>query len=158
MVNIFYKLRALPRAKNLPRLMLIFSWPREKPMHWGNATKKPLHYYRFLDDIWGVWTHSEEEFTVFLHTLNHHNSSIQLKATLDSNSVNFLDTTTVKGPKFSLNNQLDIKLYFKETDTHAFLHKDSYHPQHQTTIAPSNFMHRMEPRSSSSPTGPQRPT
>lgn len=92
--------------------------------------KKPLHYYRYLDDIWGVWTHSEEEFSVFLHTLNTHNSSIKLKATTDKDKVNFLDTTTFKGPKFALHNQLDIKVYFKDTDTHALLHRSSHHPKH----------------------------
>lgn len=91
---------------------------------------KPLHYFRYLDDIWGVWAASEEEFSAFLHTLNHHNASIKLKATIDINSVNFLDTTTFKGPKFRSQNQLDIKVYFKETDTHALLHRSSHHPKH----------------------------
>lgn len=92
--------------------------------------KKPLHYYRYLDDIWGIWMHSEEEFNIFLDTLNNHNPSIKLKATVDQNSINFLDTTTFKGPKFTQHNQLDIKVYFKETDTHTLLHKNSYHPKH----------------------------
>ena len=92
--------------------------------------KRPLHYYRYLDDIWGIWMHSEEEFHSFMNTLNNHNPSIKLKATIDQNSVNFLDTTTFKGPKFTQHNQLDIKVYFKETDTHALLHKNSHHPKH----------------------------
>lgn len=52
--------------------------------------KKPLEYFRFLDDIWGVWTHSREDFDVFLHSLNHHNPSIKLKATVNPQCVDFL--------------------------------------------------------------------
>ena len=92
--------------------------------------KKPLYYYRYLDDIWGIWSYSEDEFISFFNILNTFNPSIKLKYTTDSNSVNFLDTTTFKGPKFTSHNQLDIKVYFKDTDTHALLHKSSYHPRH----------------------------
>jgi len=92
--------------------------------------KKPLHYYRYLDDIWGIWTYSQDDFNTFLDILNNHNSSIKLKSTTDNNSIDFLDTTTFKGPNFTHNNQLDIKVYFKDTDTHALLFKTSFHPKH----------------------------
>ena len=91
---------------------------------------QPLHYFRYLDDIWGIWTHSEEEFNSFLHTLNNHNPSIKLKAVTNKTTIDFLDTTTFKGPKFQIENKLDIKVYFKDTDTHALLHKSSHHPRH----------------------------
>lgn len=91
---------------------------------------KPLHYYRYLDDIWGVWTHSEEEFQVFLNTLNTHRDSIKIKSTSSHTSVDFLDTTTFKGKQFAESHVLDIKVYFKDTDTHALLHRSSYHPKH----------------------------
>lgn len=94
------------------------------------CSKKPLHYFRYLDDIWGIWTYSEQEFKTFFETLNNHNPSIKLKFTIDHNSINFLDTTTFKGPNFTQHNKLDIKVYFKETDTHALLHKSSFHPKH----------------------------
>lgn len=96
----------------------------------NKCTKKPLYYYRYLDDIWGVWTHSEDDFEHFLCTLNTHNPSITLKATKHFNSVDFLDTTTYKGPLFLTNNILDVKVFFKKTDTHALLHRSSFHPKH----------------------------
>ncbi|KAK2913189.1 hypothetical protein Q8A73_007302, partial [Channa argus] len=91
---------------------------------------KPLHYYRYLDDIWGLWTHSGPDFELFLATLNNHNSSIQLKSTTNNRSIDFLDTTTFKGKNFTQTNQLDIKVFFKDTDTHALLFKTSFHPKH----------------------------
>lgn len=92
--------------------------------------KKPLYYYRFLDDIWGVWQHSEQDFEVFLKTLNDHNASIKLKSTINKTSIDFLDTTTFKGPNFLNDHKLDIKVFFKPTDTHALLFKTSFHPKH----------------------------
>lgn len=91
---------------------------------------KPLHYFRYLDDIWGVWTHSAGEFDTFLDTLNNHNPSIKLKATTNCHSIDFLDTTTFKGPRFITEHKLDVKVFFKDTDTHALLHKSSFHPKH----------------------------
>lgn len=92
--------------------------------------QKPLYYYRFLDDIWGVWNHQREDFEVFLSILNNHNPSITLKATINLTSVDFLDTTTYKGPNFVQTHKLDVKIFFKKTDTHSLLHKTSHHPKH----------------------------
>lgn len=90
----------------------------------------PIKYYRYLDDIWGIWTHTDEEFDEFVKTLNEHHESIKLDPILKENEVNFLDTTVFKGPQFKKTGILDTRVYFKPTDTHALLHKKSFHPQH----------------------------
>lgn len=90
----------------------------------------PLHYYRFLDDIWGIWTFSHVEFQKFIYHLNSVDPSIKLKSEISSSSINFLDTTVYKGPSFLDTGKLDIKVYFKPTDTHALLYKSSFHPKH----------------------------
>lgn len=92
--------------------------------------KRPLHYLRYLDDVWGIWTHTEGEFEEFMQILNTHDPSIKLKHVLNRESIDFLDTTVYKGDKFALENRLDIKVFFKETDTHALLFKSSFHPKH----------------------------
>ena len=40
---------------------------------------QPLHYYRYLGDMWGIWTHSKEEFDEFVNKLNILDASITLK-------------------------------------------------------------------------------
>lgn len=91
---------------------------------------KPIQYLRYLDDIWGIWTGSADEFREFVEVLNSHDPSIKLKVEFDSHSINFLDTTVFKAPGFVDNQPLDVKVYFKPTDTHALLHRDSFHPSH----------------------------
>ena len=95
-----------------------------------SCTKKPLYYYRFLDDIWGVWSYSMDDFKDFAEHLNAHQKSIKIKYTIDLTEVNFLDVVSYKGQKFENTGQLDFKVYFKETDTHSLLHKHSFHPKH----------------------------
>ena len=94
------------------------------------ATKKPYAYYRFLDDIWGIWTYSREDFVTFTDHLNTHQKSIKIKYTFDPEEVNFLDVVSYKGPEFLETGLLDFRVYFKETDTHSLLHKKSFHPKH----------------------------
>lgn len=103
--------------------------------HWEETAfrkcrKLPQHYFRYLDDIWGIWTHSKEDFDEFTRTLNGHHALIKIEPTLDENTVNFLDTTTYKGPNFHNTGHLETKVFFKPTDTHALLHKKSHHPRH----------------------------
>lgn len=95
-----------------------------------SAPKRPHAYYRFLDDIWGVWTHSMEDFIKFTDHLNHHQQSIKIKYTVDLNEVNFLDVVSFKGPEFLNTGRLDFRVYFKDTDTHSLLHRHSFHPKH----------------------------
>lgn len=92
--------------------------------------KKPLFYVRYIDDIFGIWTHSAEDFRIFIDTLSSHHESINLDPTLESNQINFLDTIIYKHPDFIQTGKLDTKVFFKPTDTHALLHKKSFHPKH----------------------------
>lgn len=92
--------------------------------------KKPFYYLRYLDDIWGIWPFTMKEFEEFVEVLNTHDPSIKLKHEINEKSINFLDTTIYKGESFISNQKLDIKVFFKETDTHALLYKTSFHPKH----------------------------
>ena len=91
---------------------------------------KPSCYFRYLDDIWGIWQHTEEDFRNFVMTLNAHHPTIKLKATTNYSTIDFLDVTTFKGPHFTATKRLDTKVFFKPTDSHALLHTASFHPRH----------------------------
>lgn len=103
------------------------NWEREV---FKKCVKKPEYYLRYLDDIWGIWAGSEEEFWNFVNILNCHDPSIKLKTEFHKQSIDFLDTTVFKSPNFEEDAKIDIKVFFKSTDTHALLHKKSFHPRH----------------------------
>ena len=90
----------------------------------------PLLYIRYLDDIFGVWTHSETDFKNFINILNKHHNSIYVKYNLQHNNIEFLDTQVFVIKDNSDKWTLGTRVYFKPTDTHALLHKDSFHPKH----------------------------
>lgn len=96
----------------------------------AKCPKKPAAYARYLDDIFGIWKGTREEFDQFVEILNSHDPSIKLKVQISKDSIDFLDTTIFRGPKFNEKHKLDIKVFFKNTDTHALLQKNSFHPRH----------------------------
>jgi hypothetical protein len=98
-----------------------------------NYISKPKLYSRFLDDIFFIWMGSEEQLESFGRYLNSLIEGITVTLTYSRESVSFLDTVVYKSD--TVNNQskeveLLTKVYFKPTDTHQLLHKDSFHPKH----------------------------
>jgi len=91
---------------------------------------KPLLYFRFLDDTFFVWTGSLEQLREYELFLNQIIPGIAITLNVSPLSVNFLDTTVYKKSLTHDESTLLTKVYFKETDTHQLLHKDSFHPQH----------------------------
>jgi hypothetical protein len=89
---------------------------------------KPHTFLRYLDDIFIIWPHSLEDFNQFLRIFNEHLPPIKFKATINSDSVDYLDTTVFKDPTDP--SRLLAKVFFKPTDTHQLLHKQSFHPRH----------------------------
>lgn len=102
-------------------------WEREAL---AKCPLQPLMYYRFLDDIIGLWPHTLEQFDTFVNILNTHHPSITVKHDIHPTQVHFLDTTVFFEHIDAAHKKLLTKVYFKETDTHALLHKHSYHPKH----------------------------
>lgn len=76
----------------------------------------------------GLVVHTEE--FEFIKVLNDHHASIKVKNMLDPQQVNFLDTTGFFEPVDEQHKRILTQVYFKSTDTHALLHKTSYHPKH----------------------------
>ena len=93
------------------------------------CVRKPSLYTRYLDDIFGIWSHSEQELTEFVSTLNAHHPSISVKYHLQTEKMEFLDTEVfiMRGEG---EGRLGTRVFFKSTDTHALLYRSSYHPKH----------------------------
>ena len=91
---------------------------------------RPLVYFRYLDDIFGLWDESETEFNHFIHILNSHHPRIKLKHTLHLQQVPFLDTVVFFTDTKDGHKTLATKVYFKDTDRHSLLFNTSYHPRH----------------------------
>ena len=102
-------------------------WEEEALSH---CPLQPFFYKRYLDDIFIIWHHDLPSFHNFFQILNTSHPSMRLKHTIQTQSIDFLDITLHKGPRFHTSNILDTKVFFKATDKHLLLHKLSFHPPH----------------------------
>jgi hypothetical protein len=93
-----------------------------------------LLYSRFLDDLFFLWTGTVEQLQLFQTYLNQLLEGITVTLQWSRTSVDFLDTTVYKSAPFLEDGREKVKLltkvFFKPTDTHQLLHKDSFHPRH----------------------------
>ena len=86
---------------------------------------KPLTWLRFIDDIFFIWTHGEENLKNFMEDFNNFKPNLKFTFECDRNSINFLDLNV------KLNNrELTKSVYIKPTDRHQYLHYKSSHPDH----------------------------
>ena len=90
---------------------------------------KPQLFYRFLDDIFFIWTGTEAELKEFENYLNSLIDGIKITFNFSADSVDFLDTTIYKLSCLD-SDIIQTRVFFKETDTHQLLHKTSFHPKH----------------------------
>lgn len=80
-------------------------------------------WYRYIDDIFFVWSGSEDELIVFHDYVNSRLPSIKFTLTYDCRTLPFLDVLVKK-----LDNTIQTEIYRKETDRNSFLHYQSFHP------------------------------
>ena len=92
---------------------------------------KPHVWYRYIDDIFLIWTHGDEElqkFLLYLDTFSgtrNMKSKIKFEINKSEKEVNFLDVTI----KLE-NGMLTTSLFSKPTDAHLYLNYSSSHPRH----------------------------
>ena len=91
----------------------------------------PLLYFRYIDDVFLVWTSTVEELLDFQSFLNGLIPGIQVNFEYSEVSVHFLDTTVYLADCADSGDcTLETRVYFKATDTHQLLEKRSFHPPH----------------------------
>ena len=87
------------------------------------AKRTPFVWWRFIDDIFMIWTHGEPHLNEFLHQTNLAHPTIKFTAEWSTSSVTFLDVrTTLEDGK------IQTDLYSKPTDKHQYLAMNSCHP------------------------------
>ena len=119
-------------TKMAPPYAIIFMDSLEEDIL-SNSLLKPLVWWRYIDDIFMMWEHGEEELQKFLETLNCYHPTIKFTAEYSRAKINFLDVTVIKK-----GNQLVTDLYIKPTDTHQYLHASSCHVSHCKKSIPSS--------------------
>ena len=119
--NSFYKqLRGTAiGTKMAPPYAIIFMGDLEEKILKG-YDKKPLAWWRCIDDIFMLWQHGEKE--LFLKFLNCYHPTIIFTANYSREEINFLDVSVRKKDK-----QFVTDLYIKPGDTHQYLRANSCH-------------------------------
>ena len=112
------------------------------PPTWGlgrrNFSRHPIAYLRFVDDIWGLWTHGAEALEEFFNVESQIHQRIQLELQYATDKIKFLDVLTIR------DGSLITDLFTKPSDKHLYLHRDSSHPESTTKAIPYGLSVRAE--------------
>ena len=111
-------------TKFAPPYAILFMANLEEKMLEG-FEKKPMIWWRYIDDIFFIWEHGEESLKVFIEQVNMFHSTIKFTAEYSKEEVNFLDVNIKL-----IDGELKTDLFVKPTDTHQFLDPTSCHPYH----------------------------
>ena len=100
-------------------------------------SKKPLIWLRYIDDIFFIWTHGEQELERFLKDLNNFTPKLSFTHEASKNCIPFLDLKVKL-----IDGKLETDLYMKPADCHQYLHYLSSHPEHtKRSIIYSQTLH-----------------
>ena len=53
-------------------------------------------WWRYIDDVFAIWTHGEENLIKFIHEINSYHATIKFTAEWSRESVVFLDTRVIR--------------------------------------------------------------
>ena len=119
-------------SKSSCRYADIFMDDFETRYIYPRISDKYLAYYRFVDDIFMLWTGTKADLLAFFKEINTVHESIKFDCKFSYTSINFLDTTVYKNER----NCLSTKVYTKPTDRPGYIHNQSYHPRSQIENIP----------------------
>ena len=105
-----------------------------------DATFKPSVYFRFIDDIFGVWLHGEEELNEFHRRANNVHSKTEVDLRVSRSEIEFLDVMV----KLGTDGYIETDLFEKPTDSKSYLHFSSDHPSHMKKAIPYGLGLRMK--------------
>ena len=106
-----------------PYTILLMAEFEEKMLE--SFEKKPIIWWRYIDDIFFKWEQGEESLKAFIEQVNMFHSTIKFTAEYSKEEVNFLDVN-IK----IIDREFKTDLFVKPTDTYQFLDPTSCHPYH----------------------------
>ena len=113
-----------------PSMACLFMGKLEERML-ASAPCRPWIWWRYIDDIFFIWTSDEESLTRFIDHMNSFHRTIKFTSEYSTTETHFLDVVIRKEE-----NGLTTDLFVKPTDKHQYLHSTSCHPRHcKTSIA-----------------------
>ena len=88
---------------------------------------KPHTWWRFLDDIFCIWTGTREQLNEMYEMMNDFHPTIKFTMdVMEGNKIPFLDVMV----KLEEDNTTSTDVFYKPTDTHQYLMTTSCHPEH----------------------------
>ena len=94
----------------------------------SQSTTEPREWKRYIDDIFSLWDTDKQEIILFVEQANNFHPTIKFTAEISENETTFLDTVIFKGERFRNESILDIRTYYKPTETFEYTHFTSSHP------------------------------
>ena len=89
---------------------------------------KPREWKRYIDDIFSLWDSTRQEISLFIEQANKFHPTIKFPAEISEIETTFLDTILYNGNRFRNDSILDIRTYYKPTETFQNTHFTSCHP------------------------------
>ena len=103
-----------------------------------HAPHQPHTWWRFINDIFMIWTHTEDDLHAFISYLNSRHPTIKFTSSHSSTCIPFLDVNV------SLKDgNIKTDLYTKPTDKHQYLLHSSCHPLHIKRAIPFSLALRL---------------
>ena len=99
---------------------------------------QPLMWFRYIDDIFFIWTHGEEKLTQFFNHCNTFVPHIKFEQTTSTTNIPILDVQVINDK-----GKISTDLYTKPTDTQQYLNWTSCHPRHTKTAIPYSLALRL---------------
>ena len=82
-------------------------------------------WFRYIDDVFFIWTHGKEELENFMEELISFSDHIKFTFESDKENINYLDVNINLS-----NGHLMTNMYVTPTDRHQYLDYSSSHPNH----------------------------
>ncbi|XP_041461177.1 uncharacterized protein LOC121412433 [Lytechinus variegatus] len=112
-----------------PSFACLFMTKLEQQML-DSAPCRPWIWWRYIDDIFFIWTREEDSLHTFIDHINSFHRTIKFTSEFSQQETHFLDVTVQKKP-----NGITTTLYTKPTDTHQYLHS-SLQNRHRLQSSP----------------------